>query len=970
MAHFLCHSAASVPVLDRYPSVLTMASCKVDKQNIDTKDTVTVSDLLLRCSHDDITEELYSNPLDSTVKAQKSEKFKRTALTFFGVRKSFCLLPNFFGGRNKNQSKGSKKGITKCKTYDGLSKIGHDDGLCQSMSAEDTESHSQKNSFGQVQQICNCECSHPNADQKSLTLGRQKKGLRGFFHSFRHHRNHRNFGTDKTKVIAVSPPHSCYKELPSMSYECNENVAVCLAPKPHVPDFEDVKCNVAQAECRDAETVALEKNIEQENSRSALDGQTRAASIMPIVSRGNKEMSRGHSQPNLTVQTISEPVLKSEVPSESADQLNLIFGEVSSLKSFDSLTGCGDIIADQEDDTVPESTVAGERSRNGGKRASCYLTYQGGGEEMALPEDLDCLPNMWENDAIEEMCCSCSEDHLNATVELKCSHGLMKSVQQSSGMDKSLIADMLTPQSEHQESAPNSDEGYYDSTTPGPDEVQEKPEGLRTDTLPRDSYSGDALYELFAPDESLVSPQYENKTNLPGLQPLVFSSKPPNATDPEMKHIQIGGELYGVHKFLDGTKSPKLVPNVVSRQEIGFNTNCNIHSSSQKPCNINSEGLCMFDEKESFLDSVEKRTGSYNVNYGRHANLAFVNPECGPDFETFYQTKKQHNEEDKPHSSRYSSVSSHSSDCNNDLDDGQTVSFSQALVDYTKHSQMLSNLQNNVDDLETNTDFSPTVEALPPIVTFDVVDMHNEGEYDKHIHMELEEDISSPYQELEESYLQKDQFAEFDYEALDLYEQNLISNAWAAASLPRHLGLTRGSQVSLDRRSRSLDRERLDLNMPATCKNKSNAIVFSSNSQRDSLSHQGDSHVFGSDNKDCNNIKALSLKAMSEKALSHHLTEEGSAQNLQPVSHPHIKHNTYSNLSTSDFDGKLHYLCSNALDLLPCDDVSKSREISNRQLALSNCSLPHGNFVYREIVADGPADIDDNLYSPVTNFQT
>uniref|UniRef100_A0AAV2JEH1 C3H1-type domain-containing protein n=1 Tax=Knipowitschia caucasica TaxID=637954 RepID=A0AAV2JEH1_KNICA len=73
---------------------------------------------------------------------------------------------------------------------------------------------------------------------------------------------------------------------------------------------------------------------------------------------------------------------------------------------------------------------------------------------------------------------------------------------------------MLTPQGEHQESVLNNDEGYDESTTPGPEDGQEKTERLQPDRLLRDSYSGDALYELFAPDETLISPHYNKNSQL------------------------------------------------------------------------------------------------------------------------------------------------------------------------------------------------------------------------------------------------------------------------------------------------------------------------------------------------------------------------------------------------------------------------------------------------------------------------
>uniref|UniRef100_A0A3B5B9W4 APC membrane recruitment protein 1 n=1 Tax=Stegastes partitus TaxID=144197 RepID=A0A3B5B9W4_9TELE len=754
------------------------------------------SEQLSRCGPDAAAEELQPDTMNATVKSQKSGKFRRTALTFFGVRKSICILPSFFGGRSKNPSKwSSKKGISKSRTHDGLSKVGHDDNLRSGS--------------------CHNECSHPSADQKSLTLGRQRKGLRGLFHSFKHHRNHRNVGLDKTEMIAMSSPH-CKKEVPVVQDNTKQYVTECLGSEPDVPDFADVICDISIGpECSDVD--ALENSVEKESPKSepgdqVCDDQLEEMNLM-AVSGEYEEPPRGHSEPCLKLHMMSDPVLKSETPAGSSDQLNLIFGDVASLKSFDSLTGCGDIIADQEDDSITESTVSGERSRNGGKRASCYLTYQGGGEEMASPEDLDetCLQDFWGNNPSEEICCTCNQDHTDMTAELTSSHNMdllnSSSAQQAGGMDTSSIADVLTPQSEHQESVPNSDEGYYDSTTPGPEEGQEKSDRLRTGRLPRDSYSGDALYELFAPDESLISPHYENKAKL----------------------------------------------------------------SSSKQCDYLSEPVDVSDSAfENVLASTEKRTKSMNAECEkRHSSLSFGST-SDPDFETFCEPKEEHLEENKPVALPYRNISSQSQDCNNDLDDGQTVCFSQALVDYTKHTQMLSNLHNNVDDLETNSAFTPNMEALPTIVTFDVVDMHNEGEYDEQIHMELEEDISSPYQEFEESYLQKDAFAECDYQMLDLYEQNMISNTWAVASLPRHLGLTRVSQsmpnpLSLDRRSRSLDTESLELKMPDTYRENRAAIVSCPQtekvSERDSSPYyQKNVVVSASELRDSNSIMRIPLE--------------------------------------------------------------------------------------------------------------
>lgn len=979
-----------------------MASCKVDELPSDTKDSSSLPEQLSQCSPDDVTEEIQSDTTNATVKSQKSGRFRRTALTFFGVRKSICILPSFFGGRSKNQSKwSSKKGITKSRTHDGLSKVSHDDNLRSGYtSAGDFEYHSQRDSAGELHSSCHNECSHPTADQKSLTLTRQKKGLRGLFNSFKYHRNHRNVGLDKTEMIAMTSPH-CKKEVPVVQDNTNQYVTECLGSEPDVPDFADVICDISLGpECIDADAMTLEKHVEHESPKSELDDQMcddqmEEMNLVAVVPTEYEESSTEHSEPCLMT---SEPVLKSETPAGSSDHLNLIFGDVASLKSFDSLTGCGDIIADQEDDSITESTVSGERSRNGGKRASCYLTYQGGGEDMASPEDLDeeCLHDFWGNDASEEICYTCNQDHTELTADLTSSHNMdllnSNSAQQASGMDTT-IADVLTPQSEHQESVPNSDEGYYDSTTPGPDEGQEKTDRLRTDRLPRDSYSGDALYELFAPDESLISPHYENKSKLPGSNRCEYLSEPVDATDsalvPDMNRLHISAELYKVHNFLERpstcSKSSESTQNVVGRQEISANKSSNLNSKPQAPVNKNNTNQDTFDGKENILVSAEKRTKPINADCEkRHSSISFGSP-SDPDFETFCEPKEQHLEENKPVALPYRNINSQSPVCSSDLDDGQTVSFSQALVDYTKHSQMLSNLQNSVDDLETNSAFTPHMQALPTIVTFDVVDMHNEGEYDEQIHMELEEDISSPYQEFEESYLQKDAFAECDYQMLDLYEQNLISNTWAVASLPRHLGLTRVSQsmpnpLSLDRRSRSLDTESLELKVPDSYRENRAAIVSCSqtvkNSERDfSPYYKKNVPVSTAEVRDSSGIMALSWQTRSEMALSLPLVDGEIAEKVHGLSQTPVKHKIFSGSSSSECtNGKSQQLSSNVSDRVSCDLIPQNTELYNRQCHLplqSNSCSPHSTSVYSGMMEEASGEVDEDIFcKTVTNLQS
>nr|XP_057933190.1 APC membrane recruitment protein 1-like [Doryrhamphus excisus]XP_057933191.1 APC membrane recruitment protein 1-like [Doryrhamphus excisus]XP_057933192.1 APC membrane recruitment protein 1-like [Doryrhamphus excisus] len=902
-----------------------MASCDVDKPPSKTRDLDTVSGTLSRCSLPDVTEEHQPDTSNAIIKSQKAGKF-RTALTFFGVRKSMCILPSFFGGRSKNQSRwSSKKGIYKSKTHDGLSQISNDNSLRGgSTSTADFEYHNQSD---RVEKLHSNECNVMPlpSEHKSQSLNRQKRSLKSFLNNFKHHKNHRNCGSEKTETIVMSSPH-CQK-VAVVQDSPHQFVTECLESEPDVPDF--AICDISLApECTDVEMVAFEKNLKQDRPKTELGDDLSLdhideSHLMAVVSSEYKDIGRGHSEPCLLLEMMPDPALKSETPASSSDQLNLIYGgEVASLKSFDSLTGCGDIIADQEDDSLTESTASGERSRNGGgKRASCFLTYQGGGEEMASPEDLDeqCLEGFWDNNASADPCFSCNQDHTNSA-NPTCSHNMAlvnsDGAHQASAMNTS--ADVLTPQSEHQESVPNSDEGYYDSTTPGPDEGQDRIDHLRTDRLPRDSYSGDALYELFATDESLISPHNESKHRLPSSIP----SERLDGTDLAFSDINAlkGTDLYKGKDFIEvqGTcKTLELTQNV-ALQAIDWTK---YHLSSKPQATENYEADA-FDEKGKVLASSK----IMNVEEKRHSNISFTST-SDPDFETFCEPKEQQLEENKPVALPFRNVNSQTLDCSS-LDGDQTVCFSQALENYEKTSQMLSDLHNtSVDVLETNTALTPNMEALPTIVAFDVVDLHNEGEYDEQIHIELEEDISSPYQELEDGYLQKDAFAECDDQMLDLYEQSLISNMWAIASLPRHRGLTRLSQtmsnpLSLERRSRSLDTESLQLNIPDAYRQGRAASLSCPQAGRDyERYYKKNVLVSAPQVRDGGRAMALPWQMRSEMSFSHPLRDGSLTEVVQ-------KHTLFSDSSSRCLPNSKIHLCS---------DVPMSQEA---ELCSRPCHLP------------------------------
>ncbi|XP_069664234.1 APC membrane recruitment protein 2 isoform X1 [Haliaeetus albicilla] len=248
-------------------------------------------------------------------------------------------------------------------------------------------------------------------------------------------------------------------------------------------------------------------------------------------------------------------------PSEqSIDRICLMFADVTSLKSFDSLTGCGDIIADHEEDVGSgsggcEKSTPGAGKLGASKKHPTMVAYQGGGEEMASPDQVDdtYLQEFW--------------DMLSQTEETQTEGGggggggtkKPEGLKENRGIEgpQNRVAvkrgglhqipvhlnhkeEQKGREKEQHEGVPNSDEGYWDSTTPGPEE--DGSTSIQKETIPRDSYSGDALYDLYTePDENPpAGPAGEEVTCVPRSKPVspittTCSLKTPSSTVKDSK---------------------------------------------------------------------------------------------------------------------------------------------------------------------------------------------------------------------------------------------------------------------------------------------------------------------------------------------------------------------------------------------------------------------------------------------------
>ncbi|XP_062819815.1 APC membrane recruitment protein 1 [Anolis carolinensis] len=797
-----------------------------------------------------------SDPSLATAEPSRPQgKLKKTAFKLFGGKRSICTLPSFFGGKNKGQGKAaSKKGLSKSKTHDGLSDIGYEDsgplkGLlnrgdgfpspqlpCSQSALLATEANLR---IGFVRPSASLSGSSegfekkPSGD-KSLFLPRPKKGLKGFFNSIRRHRKNKATEPEKTELQEWRAIDSRAKVEEQKSAKTHQSL-----------DKEDSKRASPRSEWKSDASPDANESKEKEQPT-----QSETISVGDAVSGGDADLDTdGVFCVSSTYGDLPD-ALEAEYPERSpprvpsGEQLSLMFGDVTSLKSFDSFTGCGDIIAEPDIDSNAGSCASAERSRDAGKRGSCLVTYQGGGEEMALPDEIEeYLQQVWEG-AVKAG--EAYETHLEEC-ELQGANGAKQDTRlYVEGVD------LLTPHSDQQESAPNSDEGYYDSTTPGPeDEAGEGLEEVKKDRLPRDSYSGDALYEFYEPDDTLLSPShggepwFDPKASPPDIVSHFFDFGLPDQKDlvqmmGQKKEVMETEEerMAAIQKhllFWELQREPAL-----KHLEVLHNAPFP-REKQHGECNTKSGGLlggsqsCLSCEDVTGGKAEESRDGKdlqemlcLEKRYSPNRLVQFMGSDSALDAEVERVVLESRGLSglamEKPVAYpffRDSPPSGAGTDQREALEpDGgceveQAVNFSQALVDFTSSGTLFSSLSESLGSSDSGSAFTQNLPALPTMVTFDIVDVEQdgEGECEQHLEMSTGEELAASFEAFDDRcFVPKESFAECDER---MFSGSFQSCGWGIASLPRRLRLQElcppvPEPLSSCRRSRSLDTDSLE----------------------------------------------------------------------------------------------------------------------------------------------------------------
>ncbi|XP_074004263.1 APC membrane recruitment protein 1-like [Numenius arquata] len=812
-------------------------------------------------------------------------KLKKTALRLFGGKRSICTLPSFFGGWSKGQGKAaSKKGLGKCRTHEGLSGAACDQGdgappenpwegsgdshpcpLPSSQSAPSAVAAGARLDSGRRDGSPpggaeGCE-KKPGGEKSSLP--RAKKGLKGFLNSIRRHR--------KSKAAESEPA-----ELPEWSGDAEEagkaagagaesrGAARGRGPGPvpaAVPAPGDSGGDSSAATGTGCGEAARAGRPAAGDGSSEGDAAAAAPGERDVVDTKSEAeaVACAEFDPENLLLAFHPDLVDTDPPClRSGDLLSLILGDVTSLKSFDSLTGCGDDIAEPD---MAESSISVERSRDAAKRSSCLVTYQGGGEEMAVPEEAEeFLPQIWEGDGDGGYGAQVSSSSLET-------HASQEADGHPYAGDALDGVDLLTPQSERQESAPNSDEGYYDSTTPGPeDEGGEGLGELKKERLPRDSYSGDALYEF----DALLSPSlgeeslFESKVSRPGI----FSYFLDFCLPAERSLVQVLGEKRGLMETEEerlAAIQKELLYWELQREPLPKRRDVPSEEKRprEQPClGCKSRAAGSGGKSASGLGS--QPVGSPGPKRGVTGGLSGARAETPErrDFpgtpcpENCYGSRKAQGgclippgksnaglDSDAeggpcggsaqggaapgragpfpgyglPEPERGGGAESGSGEppVGSEPEPEQAVSFSQALVEFASSGTLFSSLSESLGSSGSGSSFTQNLPALPTMVTFDIVDVEREGEGECERHPELNggEDIAEAF---EEGYGRKESLADCE-ERLSPGSPagSFPSGEWGVASLPRRLRLhgpspSMPAPLSVGRRSRSLDTESLE----------------------------------------------------------------------------------------------------------------------------------------------------------------
>ncbi|XP_029004438.1 APC membrane recruitment protein 2 [Betta splendens] len=331
----------------------------------------------------EVQAECVEPPAATQCDPQPAGRINRAAFKLFGKRRTGSGVAGFFsfrnkgpnGGNNRNSDSGNSMNgnssaasteLVRSRTHDGLTSSNSDAEGRRGAGLESGTVRSLSKSLSFFSLLR--RGSFRSAESGGAGLVRRGRGLKGFFSSMRWRRREKtNEGdgeeAEGTKVKDGDPARG----------EKLKDVTLTLEPPPHRHQEDcgnaEAEANLQTTQTPIAVTVAPPHCVVMPGPSVEPDppfpDTPTDSPLHPPVQKAKASLS------SLTPSLATPPLERcsaGDPPSEpSVDRLcSLLFNDVTSLKSFDSLTGCGDIIADADDDGPGGNGGSGTSSSSSG----------------------------------------------------------------------------------------------------------------------------------------------------------------------------------------------------------------------------------------------------------------------------------------------------------------------------------------------------------------------------------------------------------------------------------------------------------------------------------------------------------------------------------------------------------------------------------------------------------------------------
>ncbi|XP_075907221.1 APC membrane recruitment protein 2 [Nelusetta ayraudi] len=343
----------------------------------------------------EVQSECVEPPVAPQCDSQPAGKINKAAFKLFGKRRAGSGMASFFsfrsnkgGGNNGSSDNGNSLNgngtssaasaeIVRSRTHDGLTGSGGDgDGPRGegpvSLEAGPMRSLSKSLSFFSLLR----RGSFRSGENGSAGLVRRGRGLKGFFSSMRWRRRDKTNGGDEAEGRRGKVSEAAAAATANADLERVKDVTLTLEPPLHRHQGDEAEPHLDPTPSTSAAATPPSNPNEPSFPCTPTDSPLRLPAREAKASVCS--LTPSLATPPLDRCSVGDP--PSEPSAEQRLCSLLLFADVTSLKSFDSLTGCGDIIADAD-----EEGPAGNGGGGGGSGTSSSSSGGGGGSNGVTP---------------------------------------------------------------------------------------------------------------------------------------------------------------------------------------------------------------------------------------------------------------------------------------------------------------------------------------------------------------------------------------------------------------------------------------------------------------------------------------------------------------------------------------------------------------------------------------------------------